>query len=59
MTTDFVDRNRLCPQARPIRVAELLSPTVLILAGRGPVTALAGTRVTAHPGDPQPAAVHP
>jgi hypothetical protein len=44
---------RLRPPGPPIRVAELLLPTVLTLAGRGPVSAenflavLAGTRVTA------------
>jgi len=44
---------RLRPQGTPIRVAELLLPTVLTLAGRGPVSAanflavLTGTRVTA------------
>ncbi|MEU8631576.1 hypothetical protein AB0C38_05365 [Amycolatopsis sp. NPDC048633] len=43
----------LRPPGPPIRVAELLLPTVLALAGRGPVSAanflavLAGTRVTA------------
>ena len=45
---------RLRPPGPPIRVAELLLPTVLTLAGRGPVSAesflavLAGTRVPAH-----------
>jgi hypothetical protein len=44
---------RLRPPGTPIRVAELLLPTVLTLAGRGPVSAanflavLTGTRVTA------------
>ncbi|MEU0792893.1 hypothetical protein ABZ342_22700 [Amycolatopsis sp. NPDC005961] len=44
---------RLRPPGPPLRVAELLLPTVLTLAGRGPVSAenflavLAGTRVTA------------
>lgn len=44
---------RLRPPGPPVRLAELLLPTVLTLAGRGPVsaenflTALAGTRVTA------------
>lgn len=44
---------RLRPPGPPIRVSELLLPTVLTLAGRGPVSAanflavLAGTRVTA------------
>ncbi|SEF29175.1 hypothetical protein SAMN05421837_104573 [Amycolatopsis pretoriensis] len=51
------------PPAPPVKVAELLLPTVLALAGRGPVsaenflTALAGTRVTAHAGDTRPRAV--
>jgi hypothetical protein len=45
---------RLRRPGPPIRVAELLLPTVLTLAGRGPVSAenfltvLAGTRVTAN-----------
>ncbi|VVJ22892.1 Uncharacterised protein [Amycolatopsis camponoti] len=44
---------RLRPPGPPLRVSELLLPTVLTLAGRGPVSAenflavLAGTRVTA------------
>jgi hypothetical protein len=44
---------RLRSPGAPIRVAELLLPTVLTLAGRGPVSAasflalLTGTRVTA------------
>jgi hypothetical protein len=44
---------RLRSPGTPIRVAELLLPTVLTLAGRGPVSAasflavLTGTRVTA------------
>ncbi|MGK3200550.1 hypothetical protein [Amycolatopsis sp. MEPSY49] len=56
---------RLHPPAPPVRVAELLLPTVLALAGRGPVSAenfltvLAGTRVTAHPGATRPPAVRP
>ena len=43
----------LRPPGPPIRVADLLLPTILTLAGRGPVSAanflavLAGTRVTA------------
>ncbi len=43
----------LRPPGPPIRVSELLLPTLLTLAGRGPVSAasflavLAGTRVTA------------
>ena len=43
----------LRPPGPPIRVSDLLLPTVLTLAGRGPVSAasflavLAGTRVTA------------
>ena len=47
----------LRPPAPPVRVAQLLLPTVLALAGRGPLSAagfltvLAGTRVTAHAGD--------
>ena len=42
----------LRPPGPPIRVSELLLPTVLTLAGRGPVSAasflavVAGTRVT-------------
>jgi hypothetical protein len=49
MTTD------LRPPGPPIKVAELLVPTVLTLAARGPASAksflavLAGTRVTASP----------
>ncbi len=56
---------RFSPPAPPVRVAELLLPTVLALAGRGPVSAenfltvLAGTRVTAHAGDLRPPAVRP
>ena len=44
---------RLRPPGPPIRVADLLLPTILTLAGRGPVSAasflavVAGTRVTA------------
>jgi hypothetical protein len=55
----------LRPPAPPVRVAELLLPTVLALAGRGPVSAenfltvLAGTRVTACAGDTRPRAVRP
>ncbi|MFJ7211669.1 hypothetical protein [Amycolatopsis sp. NPDC098790] len=55
----------LHPPAPPIRVAELLLPTVLAMAARGPVSAenfltvLAGTRVTAHSGDSRPTAVRP
>lgn len=57
---------RLRPPGAPIRVANLLLPTILTLAARGPVSAanfltlLPGTRVTAGRAsdDTQPKAVN-
>jgi len=44
---------RLRSRGRPIRVAELLLPTVLTIAGRGPVSAENFLTWLASPGEPQ------
>ena len=47
---------RLRSPGRPIRVAELLLPTVLTIAGRGPVSAENFLTWLASPGERPPAA---